>query len=70
VVTIYAGQQEEAKPFLIHKDFARHHSPVLKAAFNSDFLEGRTQNYWLEEENEEAIRLLIHCMWEGSCSYI
>ena len=69
LVTLYAGQQEEAKSFLIHKDFACHYSPVLKAALNSNFVEGQTQSYRLDEENGEAVRLLIHCMWEISCSY-
>jgi hypothetical protein len=66
LVTLYAGQQEEAESFLIHKDFACHYSPVLKAALNSDFVEGQTQSYRLDEENGEAVRLLIHCKWEKS----
>jgi hypothetical protein len=61
LVTLFAGQNEEAKSFLIHKDFAYHYSPVLKAALDSGFIEGQTQSYQMEEDNYEAVRLLIHC---------
>jgi hypothetical protein len=61
LVTLFAGQNEEAKSFLIHKDFACHYSPVLKAALNSSFIEGQTQSYRMEEDNHEAVHLLIHC---------
>lgn len=64
MVTLYAGQQEEAKPFLIHKDFACHYSEVLNIALNSDFVEGQTQSYRLDEDNGEVVRLLNYCKWE------
>lgn len=60
LVTLFAGQNKEAKSFLIHKDFACHYSPVLKAALNSNFIEGQTQSYRMEEDNHEAVHLLIH----------
>jgi hypothetical protein len=39
-------------------EFACHHSPVLKAAFNSSFIEGQTQTYRLEDMLPSAFRLL------------
>jgi BTB/POZ domain len=40
-------------------EFVCHHSPVLKAAFNSNFMEGETQTYRLEEISSSAFRLLV-----------
>jgi hypothetical protein len=36
-----------------------HHSPVLAAAFNSNFMEGETQTYRLEDINPSVFRLLV-----------
>jgi hypothetical protein len=57
MVTLYAGDSGEA--FTVHKEFACHYSPVLKAAFNSNFVEGQTQTYRLQETTERAVRLLV-----------
>jgi hypothetical protein len=57
-VTLYAGNEGNAKPFKVHRDFACHYSPVLKAAFNSDFIEGQSQEYRLDVD-EEVVRLLV-----------
>ena len=40
-------------------EFVCHHSPVLNAAFNSNFIEGETQTYRLEEIRTSAFRLLV-----------
>lgn len=48
---------------IVHKEFACHYSPVLNAAFNSEFLEGQTQAYTLEEPDEATTRLLIHWLY-------
>lgn len=45
---------------MVHKDFACHYSPVFKAAFNSDFVEGQTQEYRLQEVKGTIIRVLIN----------
>jgi hypothetical protein len=58
VVTLYAGDNNEV--FTVHKEFACHYSPVLKAAFNSNFIEGHTQTYRLQETTKRAVRLLVH----------
>lgn len=42
---------DEAR-YLMHKKAVYHYSPVLKAAFNSGFIERTTQTYQLEEINE------------------
>jgi hypothetical protein len=57
MVTLYAGDSNEA--FTVHKEFACHYSPVLKTAFNSNFIEGQTQTYRLQETTERAVRLLV-----------
>jgi hypothetical protein len=58
-VTLYAGHEGNAKPFKMHTDFACHYSPVFKAAFNSDFIEGQSQEYRLDVDEEEIVRLLV-----------
>lgn len=64
MVTILAGPNKE--PFLVHKDFACHYSPVLRAAFNSSFIEGETQTYDLDDVEEETVRLLVHWIYTQS----
>ena len=63
LVTIYAGSKPDAKSVVVHKDFACHYSPVFKAAFNSSFVEGQTQEYRVDEEDEEVVRLLVHWLY-------
>ncbi|KAH7417490.1 hypothetical protein BKA64DRAFT_636848 [Cadophora sp. MPI-SDFR-AT-0126] len=58
LVTLYAGKSKEK--FIVHKEFACHYSPVLDAAFKSDFVEGQTQEYRFEDSSVEAVRLLVH----------
>ncbi|PMD39700.1 hypothetical protein L207DRAFT_583558 [Hyaloscypha variabilis F] len=60
LVTIVVG--EESKSFIIHKEVASY-SPVLKAAFDSDFLEGQTQTYNLEEASIEAFQLVTQWLY-------
>lgn len=48
---------------MVHKDFACHYSPVLKAALNSDFIEGQTQTYTLKEPKETTGRLFVHWLY-------
>ena len=59
-VTLIAGQDDNSKSCGVHKDFACHYSPVLKAAFASSFVEGQTQTYKLPDATEEATALLVH----------
>ncbi|TVY34854.1 hypothetical protein LSUB1_G005410, partial [Lachnellula subtilissima] len=61
LVTLEVGP--EKKKFILHKEFACHYSPVLKAAFNSEFVEGQTQTYVLEEVTEPVARLLVDWLY-------
>lgn len=60
VVGLYAGEDRGEKALNIHKDIACFYSPVFKAAFNSQFIEGEEQKYRLEDASPRAVRLLIH----------
>jgi len=60
LVTILVGK--EKKPFAIHKEVASY-SPVLKAAFNSDFLEGQTQTYILEDASVGGFQLVTQWLY-------
>lgn len=64
MVKILAGL--EAKEFTVHKEFACHYSPVLKATFNSNFIEGQTQTYNLDDIEVEVVRLLVHWLYTQS----
>jgi hypothetical protein len=46
-------------------EFACHYSPVLSAAFNSNFMEGETQTYRLEDINPSTFRLLVQWLYHG-----
>lgn len=58
-VTIVVSKDPSTNKFRIHREFACHHSPVFKAAFNSDFQEGKSQIYILEDPIEGAVQLLV-----------
>jgi hypothetical protein len=60
LVTIYIC--EGKKPFVIHKEVAMY-SPVLKAAFNRDFLEGQNQAYTLRNTTVGAFQLLVQWLY-------
>ncbi|TVY34855.1 hypothetical protein LSUB1_G005411 [Lachnellula subtilissima] len=49
--------------FVVHKEFACYHSPVLKAALNSNFIEGQTQTYTLKEPRETTGRVFVHWLY-------
>jgi hypothetical protein len=69
LVTFVVGPAK--KEFIVHKSFACHVSPVLKAAFNSNFIEGQTQRYVLEDTTEAAFHLFSEWVytqniyWDG-----
>ena len=64
MVTIYVGP--ERKAFRVHKEVACLYSPVLKAAFNSNFIEGQTQTYTLEGFDDSAFQLVVQWMYRQS----
>ena len=45
------------------------YSPVLNAAFNSDFLEGQTQTYNLEDTAPGAFQLLVQWLYTKSIQF-
>jgi hypothetical protein len=69
LVTFVVGPAK--KEFVIHKSFVCHVSPVLRAAFNSNFVEGQTQRYILEDTTEAAFHLFSEWVytqniyWDG-----
>jgi hypothetical protein len=63
LVTIYVGP--ERKAFRVHKEVACLCSPVLRAAFNSNFIEGQTQTYTLEG-CDTAFQLIVQWMYRQS----
>jgi len=63
LVTFVIGAGEEATKFLVHKEAACKHSPVFAAAFNSNFVEGQTHTYKLEDTTVEVFRLLVQWLY-------
>lgn len=59
LVTILVKDTLTSKKFKVHKEFAIYYSPVFKSAFNSNFKEGQTQTYELEDTTEGAVQLLV-----------
>jgi hypothetical protein len=63
-VTFLIGKESDPpKTFLVHKEFACHASPVFDAAFNSNFIEGQTQTYKLDDTTPRAFRLLTQWIY-------
>ena len=61
-VTFLIGK-DKAK-FIVHKAFACHHSPALKAAFtNKRFVEGRTQTYKLEDVQVATFEQFVNWLY-------
>jgi len=54
LVTIYVGRGPAVKEFLVHKELLCKHSPVFAAGLNSNFKEGLTQTWRLEDTSEGA----------------
>jgi len=63
VVTFLVGPGDAPKKFIVQKEFACYYSPVLRAAFNSEFIEGQTQTYRLEETTEGTFRFLMQWLY-------
>ncbi|KAE9381305.1 hypothetical protein N431DRAFT_457906 [Stipitochalara longipes BDJ] len=57
VVTFHIGP--ELTPFIVHKEVACLHCPVFEAAFNSNFIEGQTQTYKIDDTTVEAFQYLV-----------
>ncbi|KAL2068337.1 hypothetical protein VTL71DRAFT_16435 [Oculimacula yallundae] len=59
MVTFRIGCGDDLEVFSVHKEFACHASPVLEAAFNGSYIEGRTQTYELDDVQPAAFRLFL-----------
>jgi hypothetical protein len=55
MVTFTIGPEQQN--FMVHKEFACQGSLVLKAAFESQFTDGSTSTYFLEDNTPEAFKL-------------
>ncbi|CZR51122.1 uncharacterized protein PAC_00997 [Phialocephala subalpina] len=69
-ITLIADKDNAGVKFGVHKDFACHYSPVLEAAFNSDFTEGQTQSYNFPEYEADVIRALVEWIYTQKISGI
>lgn len=50
--------------FLVHKEHPCHYSPVLRKAFNSEFLEGQTQRYTMEHVTTGTFRFFVQWLYK------
>jgi hypothetical protein len=64
MVTFLVGEGDKEKKFIVHKEFACHYSPTLKAAFSSGFLEGQTQTYRLRDTTQGAVQFLLQWFYK------
>ena len=58
VTSLIGKESNPSKKFIIHKEFACYVSPVFDAAFNSNFVEGQTQTYKLDDTTPRAFQPL------------
>lgn len=63
MVTFIVGIKPQQETFQVHKEHACHYSPVLDKAFNSLFLEGKTQTYIMPEEHPGAFRHFVQWLY-------
>lgn len=70
LVTFIVGSEGSTKEYLVHKEIACHHSSDLKAAFNSEFIEGSTQTYRLEDVSEASFNFLMQWLYSQSLNLL
>ncbi|KAG4443032.1 hypothetical protein IFR05_001486 [Cadophora sp. M221] len=63
IVTFLVGPGPQRTEFVIHKEVVCHHSEVLAAVFNSNFAEGQTQKYRLNDTTERAFKLFTQWLY-------
>ncbi|KAH6671105.1 hypothetical protein B0J14DRAFT_515200, partial [Halenospora varia] len=64
MVTFIVGEDDNVQKFSVHKEFACRNSPVLDRAFNSEFIEGQTQTYTLEDNTPAAFRFFVQFLYQ------
>ncbi|PVH85698.1 hypothetical protein DL98DRAFT_650671 [Cadophora sp. DSE1049] len=62
-VTFLIGPDNDIMKFIVHKEFACYHSSVVRAAFSSNFVDGQTQTYRIEDTSAGAFRLLVQWLY-------
>lgn len=62
---ISCGEKENKKIFKVHKSFFSASSPVFRAAVESDMVEGRTKEIYIEEVDEKTIEEMISFIYTG-----
>lgn len=67
MVTFIVG--EEKKRFILHKQIVCKHSEVFKTAFNSQFVEGTTGVYELDDTSGEAFRMLVEYLYSENITF-
>ncbi|TGO47471.1 hypothetical protein BCON_0276g00110 [Botryotinia convoluta] len=63
MVTFIVGTGDKQETFQVHKQIACEHSEVWNRAFNSPFIEGKTQTYRIEDTGPEVFRLLTQWVY-------
>lgn len=58
---------DDKETFFVYNKFICHYSPFFDAAFNSSFIEGRTQEITMDECSPAAFQLFIN--WMYSCNH-
>ncbi|TVY47516.1 hypothetical protein LOCC1_G003653 [Lachnellula occidentalis] len=53
----------EAQKFTVHKNLAEHYSPFFEKAFNSGFIEGKTQQMVLEDVEPEIFGYMVNWLY-------
>ena len=62
---ITCGVKEKKKIFNVHKNFFCASSPVFRATIESDMIEGRTSEIYIEEVDEETLQEMINYVYTG-----
>ena len=62
---ISCGEKDNKKIFKVHKNFFCASSPVLRAAVESDMIEGRTKEIYIEEVDEKTLQEMINYVYTG-----
>ena len=62
---ITCGKKEKKKIFKVDKSFFCASSPVFRATVESDMLEGRTKEIYIEEVDEKTVEEMIHFVYYG-----
>jgi len=62
---ITCGDKKKKKTFHVHKNFFCARSPVFRAAVETDMLEKKTSEIYIEEVDEKTMREMIHYVYTG-----